>query len=157
SGKEDKELVDEVTFLAKKYGIVTPYTSYLMAEDIVHTAPGAPGGGPPVAFLTKLRAAGAGGQAMAEAPARKQAELVRNGKDQNFARYNAGKGFAGGFYEQADAALAREGRKGSSLQQMRYVASRTFYNSNNTWYEGTYEPAKHEKQVQRVKLRSKEY
>ncbi len=30
---EDKELVDEVTDLAKKYGIVTPYTSYLIIED----------------------------------------------------------------------------------------------------------------------------
>jgi Ca-activated chloride channel family protein len=30
---EDKELVDEVTALAKNYGIVTPYTSYLILED----------------------------------------------------------------------------------------------------------------------------
>ncbi len=30
---EDKELVEEVTGLAKKYGIVTPYTSYLILED----------------------------------------------------------------------------------------------------------------------------
>lgn len=28
-----KELVDEVTVLAKKYGIITPYTSYLILED----------------------------------------------------------------------------------------------------------------------------
>jgi Ca-activated chloride channel family protein len=156
SGKEDKELVDEVTFLAKKYGIVTPYTSYLMAEDIVHNAPTGPGG-VPMPLLSKLRAAGEGSEALAAAPVAKRAELVRDGKDQNFARQNAGKGFAGGFYDQADAVLAREGRKGSALQQMRYVASRTFYNAGNTWYEGTYEPTKHEKQVQRIKLRSKEY
>jgi Ca-activated chloride channel family protein len=30
---ENKELVDEVTLLAKKYGIITPYTSYLILED----------------------------------------------------------------------------------------------------------------------------
>lgn len=30
---ENKELVDEVKSLAKKYGIVTPYTSYLILED----------------------------------------------------------------------------------------------------------------------------
>ncbi len=29
------ELVNEVTYLAKRYGIVTPYTSFLMAEDVV--------------------------------------------------------------------------------------------------------------------------
>src|SRR5438128_702669 len=30
---EKKELVDEVTLLAKKYGITTPYTSYLIVPD----------------------------------------------------------------------------------------------------------------------------
>jgi len=30
---EDKELVDEVTTLAREYGIITPYTSYLIMED----------------------------------------------------------------------------------------------------------------------------
>ncbi len=30
---EEKELVDEVLFLAKRYGILTPYTSYLILED----------------------------------------------------------------------------------------------------------------------------
>jgi Ca-activated chloride channel family protein len=30
---EDRELIDEVTQLAKTYGIVTPYTSYLILED----------------------------------------------------------------------------------------------------------------------------
>ncbi len=29
----DKELIEETTLLAKKYGIVTPYTSYLIVED----------------------------------------------------------------------------------------------------------------------------
>jgi hypothetical protein len=82
---------------------------------------------------------------------------VAAAKFQNEAGRNAARGQAGAFYEQADRELARQGRSGSSLQQMRYVASRTFYNSGNTWYEGTYEPTKHEKQVQRVKLRSNDY
>jgi Ca-activated chloride channel family protein len=30
---ENKELVEEVTALARKYGIITPYTSYLIVED----------------------------------------------------------------------------------------------------------------------------
>lgn len=30
---QDRELVDEVTTLAKKFGIITPYTSYLVLED----------------------------------------------------------------------------------------------------------------------------
>lgn len=30
---ESKELVDEITLLARQYGIITPYTSYLIVED----------------------------------------------------------------------------------------------------------------------------
>ena len=30
---EDKELVDEIVLLAREYGIITPYTSYLILED----------------------------------------------------------------------------------------------------------------------------
>jgi len=30
---ENKELVEETTLLARKYGIVTPYTSYLVASE----------------------------------------------------------------------------------------------------------------------------
>lgn len=51
---EKKELIDEVTALAKKYGIATPYTSYLIVPDaptaVLSTmrggAPGAPAGKP---------------------------------------------------------------------------------------------------------------
>ena len=33
SGREEKELVGEVTALARRFGIITPYTSYLIMED----------------------------------------------------------------------------------------------------------------------------
>jgi Ca-activated chloride channel family protein len=48
---EKKELVDEVTSLAKKYGIATPYTSWLIVPDapIASTRP-APTGGPGPGF-----------------------------------------------------------------------------------------------------------
>ncbi|MCP4694564.1 MAG: VWA domain-containing protein [Desulfobacterales bacterium] len=39
---ENKELRDEVTRLARRYGIVTPYTSYLIMEDEAHSPPGRP-------------------------------------------------------------------------------------------------------------------
>jgi len=42
---EGKELKDEIVRLSKKYGIMTPYTSFLVQEDetpVVATAPGAP-------------------------------------------------------------------------------------------------------------------
>lgn len=34
--KEEKELIEEITSLAKKYGIITPYTSYLIVEDEIN-------------------------------------------------------------------------------------------------------------------------
>jgi Ca-activated chloride channel family protein len=48
SNGEKKELVEEVTALAKKHGIATPYTSYLVVPDaaapVVQGSPGMPGG-----------------------------------------------------------------------------------------------------------------
>jgi Ca-activated chloride channel homolog len=46
---EKKELVDEVVSLAKKYGITTPYTSYLIMPDGVLPVAGAGGGRKPMA------------------------------------------------------------------------------------------------------------
>src|SRR5262249_43121082 len=52
---EKKELVEEVVGLAKRYGITTPYTSYLIVPDGVPVARG-PASGPPAA----LKAGGGG-------------------------------------------------------------------------------------------------
>jgi hypothetical protein len=41
-----KELVDEVIQLSKRYGIVTPYTSYLVTEDQAVALPGLHRGSP---------------------------------------------------------------------------------------------------------------
>jgi Ca-activated chloride channel family protein len=68
---EKKELIDEVTALAKKYGIATPYTSYLIVPDaptpVLSTVrgggpggPGAPGGKP---LALQPRGGGIGGGA----------------------------------------------------------------------------------------------
>jgi Ca-activated chloride channel family protein len=55
---EKKELIEEVTALAKRYGITTPYTSYLIVPDapLVGFQAGLPAAAPPQA----LRAAGGG-------------------------------------------------------------------------------------------------
>src|SRR5205823_10681362 len=51
---EKKELVDEVVTLAKRYGITTPYTSYLVVPDSVPgpvaAQPAGPAGKPNVSF-----------------------------------------------------------------------------------------------------------
>lgn len=65
---EKKELVDEVVALAKKYGITTPYTSYLIVPDgampVAQSRAGVPSqptSGAPVPEALAPRAGGAGG------------------------------------------------------------------------------------------------
>jgi Ca-activated chloride channel family protein len=73
---EKKELVDEVVVLAKKYGIATPYTSYLIMPDIPVPVAGAGGGqfgrvparGPALYSLSRGRLGGEGGRGAAAAP-----------------------------------------------------------------------------------------
>jgi Ca-activated chloride channel family protein len=65
---EKKELVDEIVALAKKYGITTPYTSYLIVPDGPMPVVGGPqpGGGRPGMMFGGV---GAGGRPEALAPA----------------------------------------------------------------------------------------
>jgi Ca-activated chloride channel family protein len=87
---EKKELVDEVTALAKKYGIATPYTSYLVVPDEpipmpmprprppgVRPFPGVPEPDLPVA----LQPAAPGLPPGAEGGARRVADLAKELKD----------------------------------------------------------------------------
>jgi Ca-activated chloride channel family protein len=98
---EKKELVDEVTLLAKKYGIATPYTSYLIVPDgpmpILAGATGRPnvrfnggfgGGGPgeaPPALMRKMMGEGGAGAAKPESVSRfAQGMSKGSGKDGAF-------------------------------------------------------------------------
>lgn len=56
---EQKELVDEVVRLAKRYGITTPYTSYLLVPDAPVAGIGP--AGPPAVFFRNGGAGGFGG------------------------------------------------------------------------------------------------
>ena len=82
---EKKELVDEVLVLAKKYGIATPYTSYLIVPDglvpVVNRGAGA--GRPNVAFdmpMTPPALAGSGGAGAGRAPAKSVDDFARDVK-----------------------------------------------------------------------------
>ena len=82
---EKKELVDEVLVLAKKYGIATPYTSYLIVPDglvpVVNRGAGA--GRPNVAFdmpMAPPALAGSGGAGAGRAPAKSVDDFARDVK-----------------------------------------------------------------------------
>ncbi len=96
---ESKEVVDEVIQLAKRYGITTPYTSYLLVPD----APVRPVGGGGGVFLPAkpqaLRGAGAGGPQM---------------KLDDFARQLGAKGVADGRVQQEADRLNDEAKNGDA-------------------------------------------
>ncbi len=153
NGMQDKELVQEVTYLAKRFGIVTPYTSFLVTDDIATQSrpaqlaqkfgarfqPAAVRGAQPTSGLAGPEIENAKRSVM---EADQQANLRRE----------VATGRAGAFEEAADAALtyarhsSTEGQKGkdrtSSLSTLRYIGSKTFYKSGEMWYESDYEANK---------------
>ncbi len=150
-GMQDQELIKEVTYLAKLHGIVTPYTSYLMAEDIATGSGATPG--VQRQFLGKLEAASA-----PAADTTQRANQVREAKAASEARRDTDRGAAGRFYDQAEMALKAAGKDGSALSAIRYIGARTFYKSGNDWYDSRYDSEKvAEKDIKRIKVRSDEY
>lgn len=148
SNTEDKELVAEIIFLAKRYGIVTPYTSYLMAEDIVVGGGGGPGRPVPMPVLQnqilgRLRAEKAA--TAPGAPEADRANAVRQARELGAARRGFGQsGAADALYEAADEALrdARGKQAGSALAAIRHIGSKTFYQADGVWYDSTYDVEK---------------
>ncbi|MCA9267431.1 MAG: VWA domain-containing protein [Planctomycetales bacterium] len=148
AGKEDEELVKEVTFLAKRYGIVTPYTSFLMVEETCNQ---------PLAqqvqnFRGRLGAAGGAlGQSYGAA-------AVTNAWQQSRNRQNRKQsGNAAALYEQVSDALRQEGRATDqhSIATLRYVGNRCFYNAQGRWYDSRYDDTQ-AKNVQNVVIGSDE-
>jgi len=151
SGQEDSELVDEVTRLARRYGIVTPYTSFLMVEDTCNA---------PLAqqirnFRGRLKADGNllgkayGGTAVTNAWQQSRNNLNRKRS-----------GPAAALYQQVSDGLKQESRVVAGSQQglaaMRYVGNRTFYNARGRWYDSRYDDTQSSK-VQNVKIGSPEF
>ena len=116
---EDKELIDEIVRLSKKYGIMTPYTSFLVLED-----------DQPVAAAPRLRA-----------------RAVRSGRRldtqmQSLSRFDA-KGASSG----ADAvragrvlqAMKLGEREDKDSESIKRVGDKTFYLRNGAWVDSEYD------------------
>ncbi len=160
---ESKELRDEVTSLARQYGIVTPYTAYLIVEDEARR-------NVPVAFRTLQ-------QIDQDAHVRREAERMYH--EANVARSGApavGGAQGMGALREADnlsagqtanAYIAR-GQVGAAeaggaavqqavqAQQSRYVRGRTFYQNGRQWVDAQVQSRPDARRVQ-VKFNSDEY
>lgn len=134
---ESDALKQEVVQLAKKYGIVTPYTSYLVVEDEPTTAglerPGARRPRPQVAVK---KSAAAGSSAFAPAPmedkAEAEAQVRRTAKSDDF-RTQSGKDAV----DQAKVVRRYKGKKvaESEVSTIRYAAGRAFRFDGKAWVD----------------------
>ncbi len=172
-----EELVGEVTRLAKRYGIVTPYTSFLMTDDVVRKqereltdsfrglrrsyfgeAASAGGAAPSDESVRQLNVEAAklslqlrrggsqsGGLDTLEAVAEDSAQLSY--------------GFSGqdaGALPHLSASSASGRPQRPSLAAIRSIGTRTFYHSNDVWYESEFDPG--QTPIQRtIKVGSKAY
>lgn len=135
SGRADPEVVNEIVRLAKRHGIVTPYTSYLVTEE-GREIPQARH-----AALRSLRGLSAdaaesgfsGGSAVAMKAQRASGFLSRS-------LAAAPKASTLGLLEDAERDARQElADKGASAVETRSVAGKTFYLRSRVWVDGDYE------------------
>jgi len=141
---ETPEVKAEVVRLSKQYGVMTPYTSYLVVEDEVRevqrrgwdgrpgpanpSAPTAPGGAGGRAF--------GGAEAPASEPARADAARRLRAED------------GGGIEAGDDLAKLKQGyvdlkeKDEAARRVMRSVGEKTFYRDGEAWVDAGFDPAK---------------
>lgn len=160
---ENKELKEEVVRLAKKYGIITPYTSYLVVEDETPTTVTRPE--PPRLFDRREETAGRTFSEKTSAPgvedlvaesgerAVEASKKIQKMRDSRTA------------YEADDEAFAGKENKNENQRkdyrqrsQVRKISYKTFYLNGKVWYdsESLEKKAQKLKKV-RIKYLSTEY
>lgn len=154
---EERELVDEVTQLARTYGVITPYTSYLILEDeraritrnelpVQNQTLNAPSGG---GFSAQMKSEYDAMRGKAGAPAvqaSKEVEAMKNAT--NMAQVNQGAGRLG--YKDD------KGQAQNLAAQTRNIQGRAVYQVGANWVDSQVQGAKNQ-QAQRVQFASPEY
>ena len=163
----EQELVDEVTHLAKRYGIITPYTSFLVThdDDPSDTTVAARRLRDRAVRLNLANGVGGGGfgglPPGAPAPAgdvdELKAEAVTGAKKAAEFRGGAARGKAIALDDAADEYVRQAGRGDSSLEAVRYIGSRAFYKRGANWEESLFERGKHDKDIEDVEIGSEKF
>jgi len=181
-GGERKELTDEVIQLSKRYGIVTPYTSYLVTEDSPVVAQNQPRPRPVQPLVPRRPGWGEGGggrkggdardgllaneeqaapaaEPMAAAPAKDRAKAEK--RIQAMARPADALGAASGAeaVTMADAvgglrSAERESAEDDDASGIRYAGGRSFRFQGGAWVDLEYAPGM---QLLKVKYMGKAY
>src|SRR5450432_2819871 len=160
---ETNELRDEATELARRYGIVTPYTAYLIVEDEERrNVPAAARSMQEMSADTAARDGAAKGWTSFKD--RKEGEDgVANARSQNFFKYaeQAPASIASGASESlrgfavaAPAARAESERLTQYTQRSKFVNGRAFFQNGKQWIDSN---AQKTSKRQRVQFNSDEY
>jgi len=135
SGHADQETITSIVKLAKRYGIVTPYTSYLITEEgqnmpaIQNAAVSAVRG-----MAADASESGFSGGAMLAVRAQKTSSFLRAMSAPAGA---AGSASLSSIYDQGEAQARLELRqRGARATETRTVAGKTFYRRGETWVDG---------------------
>ncbi len=131
---ENKELVTEATQLAKRYGIVTPYTSYLILEDerLMRRTPSVSGGSRPM-LMPQVSADSAAAAhheyySMQAAPSGKSAVVVSE-RLAGMKRLKTG----GTDYSGINVTVA--GKDVDLASQVKHIANKTFFFNGTQWID----------------------
>ncbi|MDQ7780822.1 MAG: hypothetical protein RDV41_14090, partial [Planctomycetota bacterium] len=128
---EKDELKQEVVRLAKEHGVITPYTSYLVLEDIA-VRPAQPGFG---GLRRELEDSGgrlrAGADALHES--KSSGEAVEAGRALDKMKGDAAPGAAQYGGKDEEVMVLDNVR-----HMIRNIGSKTFYSDNNVWYDSSY-------------------
>ncbi len=148
SGKPDKEVINEIIRLGKKYGIVTPYTSFLITEDNQHAF------GPRTERRLReghksAQKSGVGDKTDSK---KSQDESEKLGRAKNAPSEDS-------IEKDAEELLdrARKSGKGSAIEAIRYVGAKVFYLKKSLWIDGAYDKLKMKDKIIKVKFLSTEY
>lgn len=134
SGRADPEVIETITKIAKRYGIVTPYTSYLVLEE-----------GMALPQAAQMLRREADTLAMEAASSGFAGGGGASRRAQNASRLLAAKTFAApsavrGSFDLAEAETKDEMRaKGHRIVEMRQAGGKTFYRRGGVWTDGAVE------------------
>ena len=151
---ESKEVKEEVIKLAKEYGILTPYTSWLVMEDYRMRVAALPPGTPPPPPSAPMDALNRGGREVKDEITEKSAEAAKPSGAPAVTNRKENQKLQKGDYDQNNEG----GNLGTLVRgSVRQQADKTFYQaSNNIWYDASYD-VKDEKKINQVKFMSDEY
>jgi Ca-activated chloride channel homolog len=133
-----KEVIDEIVRLAKQYGIVTPYTSFLIADDMPKGDLAAMGARARESFRKEQKDGFGAPSAPSSGAARDLSES------------------SGGFGDYERAGRVTGQTEQQVMERMRIIGSKNFYNEGGVWTDSTFDAAKHKDFVD-VKIGSDEY